>query len=96
MARDLGCTIGELAERMDSREYALWLAHYAEVPDDGERIVFQIALLTACVINSLGSKRRVEPDDLIPGRRRVLKQEPWEVMKAKLALVAKARNKRNG
>ena len=88
--------MAELGERMDSREYTLWLAHYADTPTDADRLVFQVALLTSCMLNALGSKKRIEPDDLIPNRKRALKQEPWEVMKAKLALVAKARSKRNG
>ena len=96
LARQLGCSVRELPDRMDSDEYSLWLAHYATTPEDVDRLVFQVALLTACMVNSLGAKPPADPDDFIPNRKRELKEENWRAMKAKLAILTKARQKAHG
>lgn len=96
LASQMGCTVEELSKRLSAREYAHWVQHYAEHPTDGDRIVFQIAVLCALVANAFRGKgsRRARPKDFLPryGETKPKTREDWARIESAMMAQARAHN----
>jgi hypothetical protein len=68
LAGHLGMTLRELHDRMSADEFALWQEFYFREPFGEER--YQLALLTATVVNSSGFRKPdaplITPDLFLP------------------------------
>lgn len=51
MAGHLGCTVRELQERIDAREFMEWAAYYQTDPWGGERGDLQAAIVASTIAN---------------------------------------------
>lgn len=82
----LGSTVGELQERMSSREFAEWMAFAQVEPFGPEREDFRAALVAQTVANFSGrAKKALTIEDFMPKFDEVPEQDKSQSIKAKLA-----------
>lgn len=81
LAAHLGCTVGELLARCNSRELSEWMAYYSIEPFGQGMNSYMIASLMALTANMQTGKKgkKFDPDDFLPKRR---EKQNWQDMKA--------------
>ena len=91
----LGCTLRELEERMDSKEYTEWQQFYSIEPFGGPVADLRVGIQCATMVNMWRGKgsRAARPQDFMPQyTQRASKGQSVEEMKARIMLFAKAHN----
>lgn len=66
LALQLGCTVRELRERMDAREFSEWAAYYRLEPFGDDRRDMQLAVLAAVTANVHARRgKQHSPEDFL-------------------------------
>ena len=84
MALALGCTVKELKQRMDVREFMEWIAYYKISPFGEERADLRAGIIAAAISNPFRSKnqRASKPADFMPDYTKSTRKKTPEEMKA--------------
>jgi hypothetical protein len=79
----LGCTLGELGQRMTAQEFGLWAAFYGMEPFGEARADLRSAIVAATVANYAGRVRSqsagaAQPSEFMPLLRSEVEPKPTE------------------
>lgn len=66
LALRMGCTVRELLERLDAREFLQWLAYHQIDPWDEERADWRAGMVAAVIANTNGGRGKFRPSDFMP------------------------------